>query len=347
MNGVPHLLPTSVVGSHGLPGWVWLAREAMAEGRLGALDEQELLRDATRLAMLDQIDAGVDVISTGEMGRLKFIVGFYDHFTGIEAQAPPRQLGAPHWDTETPFHVVDKLAAPDGLGVVDEFKMARAMTGHPVKATVPGPFTLSIPLRLMGGYASKEDMLADLIAIVNAELHALVDAGAAFVQIDEPNYAMHLSGKNPPIHEIYNAATEGLPDGVKLGLHVCFGNLYGRHFPAERSYRGLFPDVLQARADQLSLEFAAREMAEVDLWQEFAGESDMELAAGLVDVKGFRAETPELVAKRVRRALEVVEPERLWVTPDCGFWETPRHIAVAKLKAMVAGTRVVREELAG
>jgi 5-methyltetrahydropteroyltriglutamate--homocysteine methyltransferase len=340
-----HLLPTSVIGSHGLPGWVWLAREAMAEGRLGPLDEQEILRDATRVAMLDQIDAGVDVISTGEMGRLRFIIGFYDHFTGIEQQSPARRLGAPHWDTNSPYHVVDKISAPEGLGVVDEFKMARAMTKHALKATVPGPFTLSIPLRLVSGYPSKDEMLADLIAIVNVELRGLIEAGAEFIQIDEPNYAMHQSGKNPPIHEVYNAATEGID--AKLGLHICFGNLYGRHFPAERTYRHLFPDVLQVKADQLALEFAAREMAELGLWRAFASESEIELAAGLVDVKGFRADSPELVARRIRQVLEFVAPERLWITPDCGFWETPRHVAVAKLKAMVEGARIVREELAG
>src|SRR5437763_755608 len=112
---LPMKLPTSVVGSHGLPGWVWLAREAMEQGRLGALDLRELTEDATQAALLDQERAGVDVVSTGEMGRVRFIIGFYERLTGIRVLPAPRQLGQPLWDTNTPFEVTEKLAAPAGL----------------------------------------------------------------------------------------------------------------------------------------------------------------------------------------------------------------------------------------
>ncbi|RPH77615.1 MAG: methionine synthase, partial [Candidatus Rokuibacteriota bacterium] len=105
----PQLLPTSVVGSHGLPGWVWLAREAMEAGRLGALDLRELTEDATQIALLDQERAGVDVLTTGEMGRVRFIIGFYDRITGIRTLDPPRRLGQPLWDTNTPFAVTEKI----------------------------------------------------------------------------------------------------------------------------------------------------------------------------------------------------------------------------------------------
>jgi alkylation response protein AidB-like acyl-CoA dehydrogenase len=125
------MLPTSTVGSHGLPGWVWLAREAMAAGRLGALDLRELTEDATQIALADQERAGVDVLTTGEMGRVRFIIGFYDRLTGIRALDPPRRLGQPLWDTNSPFEVVDRLAAPDGLGIVEEFRLARTLTGRP------------------------------------------------------------------------------------------------------------------------------------------------------------------------------------------------------------------------
>src|SRR5262249_39368823 len=107
---LPMKLPTSVVGSHGLPGWLWLAREAMAQGRLGALDLRELMEDATQIALLDQERAGVDVVGTGEMMRVRFIVGFYDRITGIRTLPAPRQLGQPLWDTNTPFEVVQQIA---------------------------------------------------------------------------------------------------------------------------------------------------------------------------------------------------------------------------------------------
>ena len=105
-------LPTSVVGSHGLPGWLWLAREAMEAGRLGAVDVRELMEDATQVALLDQERAGVDVVSTGEMMRVRFIIGFYDRFHGIKTLPAPRKLGQPLWDTNTPFEVTEKLSAP-------------------------------------------------------------------------------------------------------------------------------------------------------------------------------------------------------------------------------------------
>ena len=132
-------LPTSVVGSHALPGWVWLAREAMEQNRLGAIDVRELMEDATLVALADQERAGVDVVSTGEMMRVRFIIGFYDHITGITTLPAPRKLGQPLWDTNTPFEVREKIAAPHGLGIVDEFKLARSLTDRPIKATVrPG-----------------------------------------------------------------------------------------------------------------------------------------------------------------------------------------------------------------
>src|SRR5688572_12085836 len=174
MSDVLPMFPTSVVGSHGLPGWVWLAREAMEAGRLGAIDVRELMEDATQVALLDQERAGIDVVSTGEMMRVRFIIGFYDHITGIRALPAPRQLGQPLWDTNTPFEVTEKIAAPNGLGIVEEFKLARSLTSKRIKATVPGPYTLLVPLKLGSGYKDKGTLLADLVAIVNAECRALV-----------------------------------------------------------------------------------------------------------------------------------------------------------------------------
>jgi 5-methyltetrahydropteroyltriglutamate--homocysteine methyltransferase len=336
------LLPTTVIGSHGLPGWLWLARDALAAGRLGATDVAELMEDATQVALLDQERAGVDVLTTGEMGRVRFIMGFYERLEGIRALEPRRKLGPPHWDTNTPFEATGKVSAPRGLGIVEEWQLARRLTAKPLKATVPGPFTLMIPLRLGGGYADRDTLLADIVAIVNAECRALVAAGADFIQIDEPNYAMY-RGPLPALTKVFNAAVEGVD--AKLALHVCFGNLYGRPFPAARSYRHLFPALHDVRATQLLLEFANRGMEDSSLWQEFP--TDKELGAGVVDVKAFKAETADEVAARVRLLLRHVAPEKLWLSPDCGFWETPRWICRQKLAALVEGTRQVRRELGG
>jgi 5-methyltetrahydropteroyltriglutamate--homocysteine methyltransferase len=336
------LLPTSVIGSHGLPGWVWLAREALEAGRLGATDLRELTEDATQLALLDQERAGVDVLTTGEMGRVRFIIGFYDRLAGIRTLEAPRKLGQPHWDTNHPFEVIEKVTAPRGLGIVEEFTLARALTDRPLKATVPGPYTLLFPLRLGGGYRDKETLLADLVSIVNAECRALVAAGADFIQIDEPHSGMY-AGSAPQFAKGVNRAVDGVR--AKIAVHVCFGNLYGRPFAAVRDYRHVYPALGELSASQVVLEYANRGMDDLPLWQEFP--SDKELGAGVIDVKAFKPETAEEVAGRIRALLRHVPPEKLWLNPDCGFWETPRWATQQKLRALVDGARLVRKELGG
>jgi len=336
------LLPTSVVGSHGLPGWVWLAREAMDAGRLGALDVQELMEDATQVALLDQERAGVDVLSTGEMMRVRFIIGFYDRIQGIRTLPAARKLGQPLWDTNTPFEVVETISAPRGLGIVEEFKLARSLTSRPLKATVPGPYTLLVPLKLGAGYRDKDTLLGDLVRIVNAECRALVEAGADCIQIDEPHSGMY-PGAAPRFDQGVNRVVEGVR--AKIAVHVCFGNLYGRPFAAVRDFRALYPVLRDLRASQIILEFANRGMEDLKLWREFP--TDKELGAGVIDVKAFKAESPLEVAARIRALLEHVAPEKLWLTPDCGFWETPRWVVRQKLAALVEGARIVRKELGG
>ena len=335
-------LPTSVVGSHGLPGWVWLAREAMEQDRLGQSDLRELMEDATLVALADQERAGVDVVSTGEMMRVRFIIGFYDHITGIKTLPAPRKLGQPLWDTNTPFEVTGKITAPHGLGIVEEFKLARSLTDRPIKATVPGPYTLLVPLKLGGGYRDRDTLLADLVAIVNAECKALVAVGADFIQIDEPHHGMY-AGAMPDVARGINRAMDGV--AAKLAVHVCFGNLYGRPFSAVRDYRNVFQTVNDIHASQIVLEFANRGME--DLAQLEAWPRDKELGAGVIDVKAFRSETGADVAERIRNILRYVPADRLWLNPDCGFWETPRWVCQRKLRALVDGARSVRNEMGG
>jgi 5-methyltetrahydropteroyltriglutamate--homocysteine methyltransferase len=166
-----------------------------------------------------------------------------------------------------------------------------------------------------------------------------VEAGARFIQLDEPARG-NVSGAE--MARLFNLATDGVE--AKLALHICFGNRFGRA-RFKRSYSDYFPGVLEARADQFVLEFASREMAEIEKWKEW--HDGRELGAGIIDVKSFYPETPEDVAARLRQVLQYAAAEKVYINPDCGFGWSPRTMAVGKLHAMVAGTRIVRQELSG
>src|SRR5262249_45942660 len=149
------------------------------------------IEDATRIALLDQAEAGIDVPANGEMGRENFTLGFFGRLAGLRALPAPRRLGVPSYDAHPPYQVVARVAAPARLRLVPGGPTARRPPGQPPGATCPGPFTLAIPLRHAGGpYRDRATLLADLAAIVNAELRALVEAGADFIQVDEPNFVM-------------------------------------------------------------------------------------------------------------------------------------------------------------
>jgi 5-methyltetrahydropteroyltriglutamate--homocysteine methyltransferase len=141
---VPAPLSTSVVGSHARPGWLEVAVAAATRGELGPADVREVLDDAVDMALRDQEDAGIDIVSDGEMRRAGFFTAeFYRHLTGVEALPSDRRLGASGHDQQHRFRVLEPIASPSGLGVVAEFRAARERTERPIKVTIPGPFTLS------------------------------------------------------------------------------------------------------------------------------------------------------------------------------------------------------------
>jgi 5-methyltetrahydropteroyltriglutamate--homocysteine methyltransferase len=179
------------------------------------------------------------------------------------------------------------------------------------------------------------------VPAVNAELRALAAAGAAWIQIDEPSAAI-VPGQVGEYVKMFNACVEGVR--AKIGYHVCFGNLLSRP-RGKRSYRWMFPALLDCRCDQFVFEYANREMAEIEMWREVG--VDREVACGVVDVKSFYMETPEDVAERVRLCLKHIPAEQLSLVPDCGFFPVPRWVAFEKLRRLAAGARVARRELAG
>ena len=339
--GLPRL-PTTLIGSYALPGWYLTALEHVGRDEYGETDLRELVEDVSATAIADQERAGLDVVSDGEVRRHDFIMSFYGRLQGLREAPPRRRLGAYLYDSTPIYETTGPVSAPDGLGTVDEYRFAASRASRPVKVACPGPLTLTNAVRIVDGYRDRADLVADLVRVVNAELRALVAAGCRFVQVDEPSYSVYWADP-ARIVALFNATVAGV-EGATVGLHVCFGNLRGRP-QALRSYASILPHLRDARADVLFLEFANRELAEIDLWARHG--LPQVLAAGVVDVKSYYRERPEDVAARLRRVLEHVPAERLWAVPDCGFWETPRWLAFTKLQALVQGAALVRRELGG
>lgn len=337
------MLETSVIGSYAWPSWFITSVEAIQRGAYGPADVRETLDDAVDVALRDQEDAGVDVVSDGEMRRLGFFTAdFYGRLRGLgDLEPSSRRIGPAGHDQRERYEAVEPIVAPDGLGLVDEFLYVRSRTTRRIKVPCPGPFTLAGRIKVPGShYQDRMEVAHAFSDLINAELKALVDEGAEFIQLDEPSYAVHPDAPAEFV-KLFNRTVRGVE--ARVGIHLCFGNFVGRPV-AHRTYEPLFPHILDIEADELAMEFANREMAEIAL-AAHVQEAGKTVAAGLVDVKNYYVEPPELVAERIRTALQYVRPENLVVTPDCGFSQTARWAARRKLQSMVEGARIVRREL--
>ncbi len=334
------LLPTMGVGSYAAPGWFIAAQKLARAGELGSHDLDELLADATHVVVADQIEAGLDIISDGELSRQRFVYEMYGRLGGLERIPPVRKLGIAGYDTAPRFLAVGPITAPAGLGTVPEFHRLKALApGHVLKVALPGPLTFA------GAIEPEERTEAkvrdELIAMLRGEIAALAAAGANYIQLDEPGLAARrgavaLLEAAAAINAVLEAA-----DG-RTAVHICFGNNAGRPV-VPRRHAPLLAAIERLACDQLVLEFANREMAEIDLLARLA--ERFEIAAGVIDVKSFHVESADEVAARIDAVLRFVPAERLTVTADCGFSALPRHVAREKLRAMVAGAKMMRGKI--
>lgn len=336
------LIPATVIGSWSFPGWYekFVADVAARPELFGAVDREEALRDAVRLAVDDQLRAGLDRVSDGEMSRVDFNLGFYQYIEGLEPLRRARHWGAPAHDQRDRYRCVAPLTAPAGLGTLAEFHRLREFAAAPVKMPVPGPFTLAGCIDGGEVYLDRPAVAEALVPIVSAELKALVAAGADFIQLDEPSFACH-----PDAPDYFLDVLARTVEGVNayISIHMCFGN-YRARAVGHRSYRPLFPHIGRAKVNQLAMEFASREMAEIELLAELP--ETMDVALGLVDVKNTWVEPADLIAERIRTAIRVgIAPERISITPDCGFSQTARHVAVAKARSLAEAAAIIRREL--
>ncbi len=335
------MLKTSVIGSYAIPSWLISSIEAMERGEYGPLDVQETLDDAVDMALRDQEEAGIDIVSDGEMRRFGFFTAdFYGRLDGLRALKPLRKLGPGGHDQRERYEVLEPFSAPNGLGLIDEFLYSSTRTDRPLKVTCPGPYTLAGRIQTGGVYADRMAVSARFSEIINAELKAVVEAGATFIQLDEPSVSVHKDSPSEYV-ELFNQCVEGVD--AEIGLHLCFGNYIGRPV-AHRTYAPLFPRILDIQVGEIHLEFANREMTELELAGEIAA-TGRTVAAGVIDVKNYFIETREIVADRIRQVLQYVPADQLVLAPDCGFSEIARWAARKKLHALVEGTRLVKDEL--
>ncbi|MGA8223331.1 MAG: hypothetical protein WB780_16915 [Candidatus Acidiferrales bacterium] len=327
------ILPTTVVGSYSMPGWLERLKTEYFARRISRHDLDEIHDTAVKAAIKDQEIAGIDIITDGELRRDNMIDYFVERLPGVQINHSSKKFYYDFYDSS----VIGKLPmAP--LGLSQDFRFLRANTDRETKFCVTGPHSLSKRIR-NEFYPSEEAFALDIARVMNQELKDLVKAGARLIQIDEPNYSGYPDDLPWAVNAL-NALVEGVD--AKIAVHICYGNRYGK--PSwEGSYRYLFPRILDAKVHQLTLEFARRGGEDLDLFKEF--KTPFDLGVGVIDVKTNAVETPDMVAERIRKALDVLPPERIFILPDCGCFHLPRDIAFAKLSAMVEGTRQVRKEL--
>jgi 5-methyltetrahydropteroyltriglutamate--homocysteine methyltransferase len=338
-------LQTTVIGSYPFPGWLEFASAHLEE--FGEPDLEELRTDAVIAAVHDQLAAGLDVITDGEQTRYDFNLSFYGRLEGLDPKpASTRRFGPPAHDQRGKYEVTGQLRSRHGLGAVDEFKRLQkiAPSGPVLKASVPGPYTLSGRINPGSVYKDRWQVTEALIPIVRQELIGLVECGCQEITLDEPSMSCYAHREDPrPFVEIFAETVKPIVGRCRLSTHLCFGNYKGRAV-GPRQYAPLFPAFLDLPVDEMHLEMASREFSEIEKIRDIA-DRGIDVAVGIIDVKSYYIETPSDVAERVRLCLKYAPADKLSFAPDCGLSQTARWAARQKLANMVSGAAIVRKEL--
>jgi 5-methyltetrahydropteroyltriglutamate--homocysteine methyltransferase len=339
-------LQTTVIGSYPFPGWLEFAAAHPEE--FGEADLEEMRNDAVIAAVHDQLRAGLDVITDGEQSRYDFNLSFYGRLEGIRTTPfSPRRFGPPAHDQRGKYPVTGAIVSRNGLGAVAEFELLRKVApsdGPILKASVPGPYTLSGRIEPGGAYPSRWEVTEALIPIVRTELEQLVGAGCQEITLDEPSMSCYAYREDARrFVKIFADTVKPIVGRCRLSTHLCFGNYKGRAV-APRRYAPLFPAFFELPVNEIHLEMASREFAEIEIIGEIA-KRGIDVAVGIIDVKSYYVETLSDVADRVRLCLKYAPPEQLSFAPDCGLSQTARWAARQKLTNMVLGVGIVRKEL--
>lgn len=342
------MLRTTLAGSLPKPAWLADPRVQLFAPWVVPPDQlHEAQDDAVRLALLEQEDAGIDIVTDGEQRRRHYIWGFLEGLTGTDTECLGRkQTRAGRYVKEQDVaRIVAELTRPAPI-MVAALAFAKAHTRRPVKVTLPGPMTV-VDSVLDEYYRGDEETLAMRFAtLLNAEARDLAAAGADVIQFDEPCFNIYLD----KVKAWGIRALETAIDGVTCttAIHICYSYGIPRVLAWKRQnteweqYAVTLPLLSETRVDQVSVECAA---SGVDV-AVLAGARGKDVLLGVIDVGTEEVESAELVAARIGKALRYVSPERLFPCTDCGLVPRTRQAARAKLRALVEGARLVRQQLA-
>ena len=338
------LFPTTLVGSYPQPEW--LIDRAKLAGRfpprvrakeLWRIPEAFLVEaqnDATLLAIRAQEDAGLDIVTDGEIRRESYSNRFATVLDGIDLDNPGSALDRSGHPNPVP-RIVGKIRRRHPVEVED-LKFLKAHTTRTTKITVPGPFTMSQQAQ-NDYYKSDEEAAMDYAEAVNAEIRDLFAAGADVVQIDEPYMQARPEKARQYGLRALNRALEGITGTTCV--HICFG--YAAIIHQRPSGYSFLPELAQCRCNQISIETAQSNL-DCSVLRDLQGK---QILLGTIDLSDMNVEQPETVAARIRRALPFIAPENIIVSTDCGMKYLPREVAFGKLRALVQGAAIMREEL--
>ena len=363
---IDKLLPTTMVGSYPRPHWFLhqLSGRDIFEA-FKDMRHAEAFRDATRVVIQDQEQAGLDVLTDGQMvfddyhmGIGSFLWYWLERVGGFSPEKLPhparsKAQGRDVWalDQAGGVAVVGPIErGPTRLATL--YQMASQETVRPIKACVgAGPVQLSTLAHFKGGPVTDRYALADALAeVFNAEIKDLVEVGCRHIQLEDLGaWIPNLSGEADFewVCGVVEETLSGLPEGVHTSWHFCLGNAWGNKMQGmtQGGYERILHRYLDVGVDQFVLDFACREMVDAGLLD--ALPSHKQVAVGVIDVRSLEIEAPEQVADRIRKTLEHVSPEQLTLTTDCGMKQLPRTCAFEKLKALAEGAEIVRREIEG
>jgi 5-methyltetrahydropteroyltriglutamate--homocysteine methyltransferase len=337
------LFPTTIVGSFPQPDWL-IDREKLAGRFPPRVRARELWRippqylneaqeDATLMAIRAQEEAGLDIVSDGEIRRESYSNRFATALDGVDLDNPGTALDRSGHPNPVP-RIVGRIRRRHAVEVED-LNFLRAHTNRQIKITVPGPFTM-LQQAQNDFYASEEEAAMDYADAVNAEIKDLFAAGADVVQIDEP----YMQARPEKARQYGLAALNRALQGVQgtTAVHICFG--YAAIIHARPSGYSFLPELAQCSCRQVSIETAQSQL-DCSVLQALG---DKQVMVGCIDLSDPQVETAQTVVQRIERALPFIKAEQVILAPDCGMKYLPRETAVGKLRAMVEAAQILRDK---